>query len=528
MVAEDLEHAIVLFSETLGRVVTHPDFVHLGITSASELRRVRTKKGIFPRRLAPDGAIRGLDDVRATIETVDETSAPDLASVVRDAVSVSSASATWERSPELRALRDDSVAALDVVIDQLLKDSATAKRLVEHRSLVAVAPEDVEKYIASLDRAERHSLTVHLLADRFAAAVGAQDSADAEAIEWRAAGQEVARQLAGYAGRPTNGYELLGFLSGPAVPAGTDLRVVSVQDGPTVFDVHLMEATDSAIQRALGRALGTPELPPGLATANSVVAVRYEIAIGSGQDSAEEKARRALILASLTVDALRLVREDDLGLGFVACFGLDWGALFPPSSMFFGWLPSSAAYETHRTAFSPPSDRRLTAEEATRVQELASLLVSEDVPGLPVAIARFRDSYERYWPTDPQRLLELSIALEALFLGDSSDNKELKWRLSTRCARLVGESLDESLEIAEAVRALYDVRSSIAHGEDLSTLSSGRRSKLKLATSKAPAIVRRSLITLLQGNGPRGSKKAVTKWWRRFDVGGNEGARGYA
>jgi hypothetical protein len=58
------------------------------------------------------------------------------------------------------------------------------------------------------------------------------------------------------------------------------------------------------------------------------------------------------------------------------------------------------------------------------------------------------------------------IAAESLFLSEigERDRGELRFRLSTRVASLIGDSLDERLRVWKFMRAAYDARSVIVHG----------------------------------------------------------------
>lgn len=82
---------------------------------------------------------------------------------------------------------------------------------------------------------------------------------------------------------------------------------------------------------------------------------------------------------------------------------------------------------------------------------------------LDVAIRRFSYGHERHRVED--RVLDLFIAAEALFLADDRYIGEIKYRFSERAALFVG-GRDTALcrDIFRHMKAAYDLRSTIAHG----------------------------------------------------------------
>jgi len=79
-------------------------------------------------------------------------------------------------------------------------------------------------------------------------------------------------------------------------------------------------------------------------------------------------------------------------------------------------------------------------------------------------LRRFTFAAERALPED--KIVDLVIAAESLFLGDikPSDRGELRFRLSTRVALLLGETVAERKQIFAFMRRAYDARSGLAHG----------------------------------------------------------------
>ena len=131
---------------------------------------------------------------------------------------------------------------------------------------------------------------------------------------------------------------------------------------------------------------------------------------------------------------------------------------------------SGAVFTPRRGVFGTPSDTPLVGPALASVRRLLSPHLGDvDIDGFNVAIRRFRDTYERYWPGDPEVLLDSTIVLEALFLGDQN-HKELRHRLSLRIARFLSAEVAGRKKLAKTVKELYDMRSKIAHGTTLASL----------------------------------------------------------
>jgi hypothetical protein len=84
---------------------------------------------------------------------------------------------------------------------------------------------------------------------------------------------------------------------------------------------------------------------------------------------------------------------------------------------------------------------------------------------ISVAIRRFGYAIER--PFTEDRLVDFMIAAESLFLNDIEDKKyqgELQYRLSMRCACLLGSDVSSRSIVREYMRQAYNIRSSVVHG----------------------------------------------------------------
>jgi hypothetical protein len=75
---------------------------------------------------------------------------------------------------------------------------------------------------------------------------------------------------------------------------------------------------------------------------------------------------------------------------------------------------------------------------------------------------------QRERPTD--RIIDLAIALESLFARGT----ELSYRYATNCAALLEDVSARHFEVFSFIKKFYELRSTVAHGEDPSTSSAGR------------------------------------------------------
>jgi len=143
-----------------------------------------------------------------------------------------------------------------------------------------------------------------------------------------------------------------------------------------------------------------------------------------------------------------------------------------------------------------------------------------DIKGLDTAMRRFRASFDRYQPSDPERLLEAAIAFEAILLNDAGDShQELGYRLRLRAARFLAEDLKERMEIFDLLRDLYNFRSRIAHGETLEEMKERDQNKLEAVIKQTPGILRKLLLKVMETTELRKQdQQALASWWRRVEL----------
>ena len=82
---------------------------------------------------------------------------------------------------------------------------------------------------------------------------------------------------------------------------------------------------------------------------------------------------------------------------------------------------------------------------------------------IDIALGRINLSRRRISPGD--QAIDAAIALEAL-LGDPGSNSDMTYKLRLRTALFLGKTLDARRSFSKDVRALYALRSKVAHGGD--------------------------------------------------------------
>jgi hypothetical protein len=114
-----------------------------------------------------------------------------------------------------------------------------------------------------------------------------------------------------------------------------------------------------------------------------------------------------------------------------------------------------------------------------------------------LALRRLRDGAERR--RDVDRLLDLVIAAEALFLPDDNDHTELKFRSSLHAALYLETELERRKIVYRTVGAAYDMRSTIAHGGEPDSIRVlGERLSIEALTPRMEEIVRRAVQRRLE------------------------------
>ena len=374
-------------------------------------------------------------------------------------------------------------------------------------------------FFGNPDKDTARFLVLSFLVDRFRAAVTGDHLPESEA-EWKTVAHRVAADFVRFRNRTQYQYRLIAFLNSP--PLGTAKVSLGHHElGTTVLSISLTRVPDSMIADVYKNQYRPPTLSLGLAQANTAVCVYFQIPAESNSNNANAIADLAFESARRVVDVLRVLREEDLGIGHAYIAGVEDDTPALAGTSLWNFQDSGAAFTPRRGFFGTPSDQPLSDVDGQGLLKLMARYTSGvNIRGFGIAIRRFRDAHERYWPRDPEALLDICIALEALFLGDQ-DTQELRHRFSLRVARLLSRQRTIRQELSKHIKYLYDLRSRIAHGDTAETMKPGDARKLEGVMTQGPLILRMTLLAFLNGTGPEGitSNDKLAEWWSEIELG---------
>lgn len=172
---------------------------------------------------------------------------------------------------------------------------------------------------------------------------------------------------------------------------------------------------------------------------------------------------------------------------------ITWGSrpgLAPP----IGWLSSSTSFSEgpttirlHESAIQSPSE--------DTINDLLDRLNSTDAR-TRVAVARWKSSMKRR-PDPTEGFIDLRIALESLFLPQTPD-QQLKFRLATNGAWLVGTDGADRREVWHVLRHAYDAASKAVHHGKVKPSDDNKQ-----LLANAQMVCRRGILHVLR-HGPVG------------------------
>lgn len=98
------------------------------------------------------------------------------------------------------------------------------------------------------------------------------------------------------------------------------------------------------------------------------------------------------------------------------------------------------------------------------------------------------------------KIIDLSIAFEAVYLFGVTSRSELSFRLALRVARYLGENKEERKELFEEVKLLYNCRSKVVHGSMLNYMVDldKRSIGLQELTERAQSLCKKSILKILK------------------------------
>lgn len=384
-----------------------------------------------------------------------------------------------------------------------------------------LAAGEIERYATML----RHDIA-EVMSDA-AASLGAHSGAELQSLAAEDFAGSIHSAFVRLAKQEYFEYEAIAFLNGPVLQ---DERIEFLRElisGPSekypieVRSVHLSYTTDEHLSYGVvGTSYSGAKLPTGTENSNLSIVIALAIPVHADPHRYYDLYPIAEHVASVVLEALRLVRPEDIGISSIAIRSTNDYSPWAPS---VEWVYSGARvaqWTPRRPTYATASEHPITAPELQAAIELAKkILEPPTVVGLPIAQRRFRDGYERYPADDPERLLEFTIALEAILLNDQDGTNELQFRTQLRAARFLETSFPERNEVMTSVRDLYFVRSKFAHGSTIDEAKTGEMKKLRRALENGPKILRQAIRKMLMSEGPDGLEgNALRDWWRQIEL----------
>lgn len=334
--------------------------------------------------------------------------------------------------------------------------------------------------------------------------------------EWEQITARATERILSFAGRERNRYDVFIFLNGPSIDEESSVPLGTVSADDSDVEVSIGYASDELLER-----FNASSRDAQLSRINTVISFRCEVSTHAPVDSYLQLYVLGGRVAERVVDCLRLIRHEDIGVLALEVFPMDRFTPWIRKTYEQQYQPELALYVPKRFSFEVQSQTPLDEGELSELRLLFSSYSDVDrVKGLRVAFRRFRSSCERFEPFDPERLLDIAFSFEAMFLNDG-DNKELNYRLSSRVARFLGNTVDKRLEIFDVVKTLYNFRSKIAHGETLDKMRKADAEKVKQVLEQAPRILTEALRAMVLGQGPTdvNSCENLSRWWKRIELG---------
>jgi hypothetical protein len=222
-----------------------------------------------------------------------------------------------------------------------------------------------------------------------------------EFSQWDDVARHVVASFEALEARTHHRYEAVAYLNAPLIDHEGPIDL-GLLDGANPRSVVRIEyASDERLAQAIGYTV-RDRVSEGVRGTNAVLTFPLTVEVDApGEVYLRAYPYAADVIASV-VDVLRIAHSGDIGVGALRLVGAE--AFTPTIRRTFAWSyePEVTLYQVRRLAFGIPSDQVLTDEEIEVVRRLLPVhLAGLQQQGFDVAIRRFRDSYERYHPSDP-------------------------------------------------------------------------------------------------------------------------------
>ncbi|MFN9870338.1 MAG: hypothetical protein ACK55E_02740 [Cyanobacteriota bacterium] len=418
-----------------------------------------------------------------------------------------------------RAIVESVKAAYAGLANEIVFDCNLANRLFESVGRKYHEPSELinlKDRIAELIRGTYGKIIMSDLIGVALVDVGYVDSESQQFSAWGQAASCLAEKLASLSARTHHDYSVAVFLNAPLLDRAEPIEIADICLSNAPVTLRLGYATDDLISHA------SPE-KAHTRTINTVITMPIRIGVDEPVDRFLSEYEQAERIAQKAVDILRLVSPDDIGILGVEMIRGDSLTPFIARTWESAYDQELSAFFPKRFMFRSPHGSPLAEHKIDIVQRLTKKHIVDEAisPGWKIAIRRFRDMYERHTPDDPEIILTMAVAFEALYLNDAGDSKhELSYRLALRAARFLRRSIDERAEVFDIVRDLYTFRSRVAHGISMKNLKSKDSKKLDRVLDRCPVYLKETLLAFLEGKGPcASSDKDQCRTWRNVELG---------
>ncbi len=222
--------------------------------------------------------------------------------------------------------------------------------------------------------------------------------------------------------------------------------------------------------------------------------------------AANEFERRVSRLLQCGPETLALILGLVWGTGF-RVFGNSHGVAEPVAAIlpFFGTTPARSI-GSQQTLLELPgfrrplTDRPLNDAEVVELMGKYAVLLEQTQRVLNLALRRLRDSTERIGLED--KVLDVCIALEALFMGEGEDWNQKKI-ISRRGSWYFADSHPERERTRDLIKAFYDRRSDIVHGNAPDNLTQEEEDQHRAQLADIENVVRANLKTMISEGLPQ-------------------------
>lgn len=346
--------------------------------------------------------------------------------------------------------------------------------------------------------------------------------------QWEKVCTFVCSELERYKKAENFSYEVRIFLNGPLIDFENWEKIATLYQSDRTLHIEISYASDELLLP-----LVEYETHPSIQSINTVLRYYIDLPIDGDETLYHDEYNLASQVAKCILLGFRLCRpKDDIGVLSLRIIKKTLLAPYICETYASHYHQDYARYTPRRFDFSSIPAEPLSHEEIHNLKLAIQLTLGIEKQDwrFQHAMNRFQNSFERYSLDDPEKILEYSIALESLYLGDTNEPKtELSYRIAIRAARILETDFEKRYEVFNIVKDLYNFRSKIAHGSDVYKIKNNKSNKKKDIDMRTrlneiqllgPEIVARSLLELLKLEKDRKERGiSVSKFWREIELG---------